>query len=113
MVAGEPGEHLAGAVRGKQFGDVVGLRASRQNRQAADIGADDEAFGVGIRVDERVGEAGASVEPQDPPNAIQRSIPAISRSRSMSATRCQVVFASSDACGRERPQPRWSNSIMS
>src|ERR1043165_5717136 len=56
--------------------------------------------------------ASESVEPQDPPNSCQRSTPRCVRSRSMSATRCQVVLASRLACGSERPQPRWSNSTM-
>ena len=34
------------------------------------------------------------------------------RKHSMSETKCQVVLASREACGRERPQPRWSNRMM-
>ena len=45
-------------------------------------------------------------------DSCQRAIPRWMRSRSMSATRSQVVFASRLACGSERPQPRWSNSTM-
>jgi hypothetical protein len=61
--------------------------------------------------------ANASADPHDPPNTCQRSTPARSRSCSMSATRCHVVFvlrstSAELACGVLRPQLRWSNSVM-
>ena len=46
--------------------------------------------------------ASASVEPHDPPNTSQRSMPSVSRSRSRSATRCCVVLSTSEAVGVER-----------
>ncbi len=55
--------------------------------------------------------------PQLLPNTSHRSMPRCSRSCSMSAIRCGVVFAArsvvrSLACGMLRPDPRWSNRTM-
>ncbi len=57
--------------------------------------------------------ASASVDPQEPPKTIHFSMSRCSRRRSMSATRCHVVFVSraggegaSLTCGGRRPHPR-------
>ena len=57
----------------------------------------------------------ARVLPHEPPKSNHRSMPRCSRSSSMSATRCCVVFVERSvsgklACGVLCPQPRWSNS---
>ena len=66
--------------------------------------------------DPRSGDAARRPAPASIPR-IRRTpasdrLPRCSRSRSMSATRSQVVFSSRLACGVLLPHPRWSNSTM-
>ena len=61
--------------------------------------------------------ASDSVTPHDPPRSSHFCTPRCSRSCSMSLSRCPVVFrlmsaAGSLACGRLRPQLRWSNRMI-
>lgn len=57
--------------------------------------------------------ATARSEPQDPPTTTPHaSTPRCTRTRSMSASRCPVVFRSMQPNGRLRPDPRWSNTMM-
>ena len=56
--------------------------------------------------------ASDSVEPHEPPKTCHLSILSSSRSFSMSFTRSHVVFSSSDACGVDLPEPRWSRRMI-
>lgn len=56
--------------------------------------------------------ASESVEPHEPPKTCHLSILSSSRSFSMSFTRSHVVFSSSDACGVDFPEPRWSRRMI-
>src|SRR5262249_17622553 len=91
------GEEMAGAAGLVEPSDLV--RPAEED--AAQHEAED-ALGVGHRIGEPKGAAPAAAE-DDP-----RTMPNASRRRSMSATRSQVVFSASSACGVERPEPRWS-----
>ena len=80
---------------------------------------DSPIIGAGLFVDNEVGACTATGQGEDvirvahdPPHSCQRSSRRHSRSDSMSATRCHVVLACSEALGVERPEPRWSSKMI-